>query len=143
MALFLPDVNILVHALRADSDDHEPCRDWLVRLAETGGELGLCELVEVALLRIPTLPRLNLVPMPEVLGYWKDDLWGYEGTCRLTAGARHAGILSGFIHDLKLTGNDVNDAWLAALAIEHRAILVSTDSGFSRFHGLAWMNPLG
>ena len=42
---------------------------------------------------------------------------------------------------LLLSGNDLNDAWLAALALEHGAILVSTDEGFARFPGLAWQNP--
>jgi predicted nucleic acid-binding protein len=45
------------------------------------------------------------------------------------------------IADLSLSGNDLNDAWLAALALEHGAILVSTDEGFARFPGLAWQNP--
>ena len=42
----------------------------------------------------------------------------------------------------RLCGNDINDAWLAALAIEHRATLVSTDRGFFRFPGLDWLNPM-
>jgi hypothetical protein len=104
--------------------------------------IGLCELVEAALLRIPTLPKLQLVPMTETLGYWKDDLWSYSGTRRLAAGSRHTGIFSDFIIALELRGNDVNDAWLAALAIEHRATLVSTDLGFARFAGLNWFNPM-
>jgi predicted nucleic acid-binding protein len=50
-------------------------------------------------------------------------------------------IFSGFITSLGLCGNDINDVWLAALALEHRATLVSTDQGFSRFPGLSWINP--
>ena len=38
--------------------------------------------------------------------------------------------------------NLVNDAHLAALAIEHGAELNSCDSDFSRFSGLRWINPL-
>lgn len=141
MALYLPDANVLIHALRKDSADHKVCRAWLTDTAAAGDAIGLCELVEAALLRIPTLPRLQLIPMTETLGFWKDDLWTYPGTRRITAGDRHRGIFSGFITDLGLVGNDVNDAWLAALAIESRATLVSTDQGFDRFPGLAWINP--
>jgi hypothetical protein len=43
---------------------------------------------------------------------------------------------------LELRGNDLNDAWLAAVAMEHRATLVSTDQGFSRFPALSWINPM-
>jgi predicted nucleic acid-binding protein len=34
------------------------------------------------------------------------------------------------------------DAWLAALALEKDATLASADTGFSRFDGLRWINPL-
>lgn len=140
--LFLPDANVLIHALRGDSAEHASCRLWLTNTATSGDAIGLCELVEAALLRIPTLPRLQLVPMVETLGFWKDDLWSYPGTRRLTAGPRHPEILSNFITTLGLCGNDINDVWLAALAIEHRATLVSTDQGFARFPGLSWINPM-
>jgi hypothetical protein len=36
----------------------------------------------------------------------------------------------------------VPDAHLAALAIEHGAVLCSTDNDFARFPGLHWRNPL-
>lgn len=142
MALLLPDANVLIHALRKDAAEHEPCRQWLTKTAGRGDAIGLCELVEVALLRIPTLPRLQLVPMDEMLGFWRDDLWSYPGTRRLAAGSGHSALLAGFITGLKLCGNDINDAWLAALAIGHRATLVSTDQRFARFPGLKWLNPL-
>ncbi len=142
MALFLPDANVLINALRQGSTEHAPCRQWLTHAAGLGDAIGLCELVEPALLRIPTLPRLQLVPMAETLGYWKDDLWSYPGTRRLAAGNRHTGILCDLIGSLDLCGNDINDAWLAALAIEHRATLVSIDQRFARFPGLTWINPM-
>ena len=142
MALYLPDANVLIHALRKDSVEHDSCRRWLTSAAAAGDTIGLCELVEAALLRIPTLPKLQLLPMAETLGFWRDDLWSYPGTRRLAAGTRHTRIFSDFITTLRVGGNDVNDAWLAALAIEHRAMLVSTDQGFARFTGLNWLNPM-
>lgn len=141
MALYLPDANVLIHAIRKDSAEHQVCRRWLTSTAASGDAIGLCELVEAALLRIPTLPKLRLVPMVEILEFWRDDLWSYPGTRRLAPGARHARIFSDFITALDLCGNDINDVWLAALAIEHRATLVSTDQGFARFPGLSWINP--
>lgn len=141
MKVFLPDANVLIHGLREISPDHARCRGWLVGAAAAGDGIGLCELVEVALLRIVTLPKLRLVPVTEALGFWKEDLWTYSGTRRLVAGSRHAGIFSVLVADLGLCGNDLNDAWLAALAIEQGATLVSTDLGFGRFPGLDWLNP--
>lgn len=42
-----------------------------------------------------------------------------------------------------LTGNDVPDAYLAALAIEHGATWVTSDRGFERFPSLAVEDPAG
>ena len=41
-----------------------------------------------------------------------------------------------------LKGNDVTDAYLAALAIEHGCEFVTVDKGFKRFPGLRWRHPL-
>jgi len=53
-----------------------------------------------------------------------------------------------FQQPLSLKGAfDIATHWLAlpslaALAIEHGALLASTDRDFSRFPGLEWLNPL-
>ena len=141
MALFLPDANVLIYALRKGAPAHLACRQWLLDVAARGDEIGLCELVEAALLRIPTLGALQLVPMHDVLCFWEDDLWQYSRTRRLSAPSSHNKRFARLITTLNLSGNDVNDAWLAALAMEHMATLVSTDKGFSRFPGLKWLDP--
>jgi predicted nucleic acid-binding protein len=43
---------------------------------------------------------------------------------------------------LRLRGNDLNDAWLAALAFEHNVTLVTADQDFGRFPGLSLTDPL-
>jgi toxin-antitoxin system PIN domain toxin len=141
MALYLPDANVLIHALRKASNEHVACRRWLIDTTKAGDEIGLCELVEAALLRIPTLPKLQLLPMPEVLGFWKDDLWSYPQTRRMASGSRHMQLFADLVTGLGLCGNDINDAWIAALALEQQATVVSTDDGFGRFPGLSWINP--
>lgn len=57
-------------------------------------------------------------------------------------GERHWGILSRLMEDEQCTGLLVTDAALAALAMEHGAVLHSTDRDFSRFSGLDWVNPI-
>ena len=141
MALFLPDANVLIHALRKGTTAHPACHQWLFETAARGDEIGLCELVEAALLRVPTLGKLQLIPMPEVIGFWSEDLWQHSRTRRLAATPSHNKLFARLLTDLDLRGNDVNDAWLAALAIDHLATLVSTDNGFSRFPGLKWLDP--
>lgn len=53
----------------------------------------------------------------------------------------HTEILFSLIEKVGVAGDLTSDAHLAALAIEHRAVLVSADSDFARFAGLRWMNP--
>jgi predicted nucleic acid-binding protein len=66
----------------------------------------------------------------------------HTGVRILAPGEHHADILFGFLTRLGTAGNLTTDAHLAALAIEYRAELVSTDTDFARFPGLRWFNPL-
>ncbi len=143
MGLVLPDANVLINAFLKGAPQHSLCARWLLETGERGSQLGLCDLVEVALLRIPTLPRLRAAPMAEVLRFWGEDLWNHPRVVRLQPSAAHNGILTRLVTDLDLSGNDLNDAWLAALAIEHDAMLVSLDQGFGRFPNLRWCEPGG
>jgi hypothetical protein len=47
------------------------------------------------------------------------------------------------LRQTQCTGNLIQDAHLAALAIERGATLCSTDADFPRFPALNWINPLG
>lgn len=140
MALYIPDANILINSLRNDASSHHACRSWLLERAAKGDRIGMTEIVEIALLRICTHPKLALTSLENALSYWKDDLWSYKGVSRISAGKNHAIIFSELVTSLNLIGNDINDAWLAALAIENQATLVSLDKGFSKFGNLNWLN---
>jgi len=60
----------------------------------------------------------------------------------LQPGERHWEILSGLLEPAQARGPLVMDAHLAALAIEHGAVLASNDRDFARFDGLRTSNPL-
>jgi predicted nucleic acid-binding protein len=51
-------------------------------------------------------------------------------------------VVRELLKPLGTAANLVNDAHLAALAIEHNAELNSCDGDFARFAGLRWSNPL-
>lgn len=138
---YLPDANIFLHTLNLRSAQHEVCRRWLDNATAANLILLINDLTECAFLRISTLPRLGFSDVPTTLKFWH-RLLEYKHTERINPRDDHSSILSGLIVGLNLCGNDVNDAWLAALAMEHGAILVSTDEGFARFPKLNWANPL-
>ncbi|BCO38275.1 ribonuclease VapC37 [Mycobacterium heckeshornense] len=50
-------------------------------------------------------------------------------------------VLAGLLSQVGAGANLVNDAHLAALAVEHRARTVSYDSDFGRFDGVRWETP--
>jgi toxin-antitoxin system PIN domain toxin len=56
--------------------------------------------------------------------------------------SRHPTILRELLKDLGTAGTLTTDAHLAALAIEHGAVLCSHDGDFARFPGLQWEDPL-
>lgn len=141
MALFLPDANILINALHSESVHHQHCRTWITDAVNNGDTIALCELVEAALLRICTNPKTRIVPVMTTLQFWQHDLWNYSQTIRISASQFHTNVFLNYLINLNLIGNDVNDAWLAALAVEHDATLVSLDQGFARFADLRWLNP--
>lgn len=60
----------------------------------------------------------------------------------LNPGPRHAELVFGLLRAEGKGGNLTTDAHLAALAIEAKGRLPTTDSDFLRFSGLRWVNPL-
>ena len=56
-------------------------------------------------------------------------------------GPRHWSIFLELCRNAKAMGNLVQDAWLAALAIEFGCELITTDRDFARFEGLRWRAP--
>lgn len=59
----------------------------------------------------------------------------------VSPGRHHGGIFRDLCVAADVRGNLVPDAWLAALAIEHRATVATFDRDFARFKGLRWFIP--
>ncbi len=55
----------------------------------------------------------------------------------------HWETLRQLLADTGTAGNLTTDAHLAALAVSHDAVLVSSDRDFARFRGVRLENPLG
>jgi predicted nucleic acid-binding protein len=54
----------------------------------------------------------------------------------------HVEIFTDLLRRHRVTGPLVTDAALAALAIEHGLVVVSTDADFARFTEIRWEDPL-
>ena len=124
------DANLLLYAYNADAPQQKASAQWLQEL--------------LAFIRISTNSRIWANPRSAkeafaIVGEWLRQ----PGVVPLHPGPLHAEILEKLVSDHGATGPLVTGAVLAALAMEHGALLASTDQEFRRFPDLRWLNPLG
>lgn len=141
--MMLPDVNVLLHAHRADADEHRAYRGWLEELVNAPHPFGLADAVLSGFLRVATHPAVfkPATPVADAIAF-VDALRGADNAVMVAPGTRHWAIFRDLCLRARARGNDVPDAFLAALAIEHRCEWVTADRGFARFPGLRWRHPL-
>jgi len=139
----LVDTNLLIYAFRPESPEHPVARDWLTRILIQGGRLLLTSAALVSFARLATSSRIVRRPVgvDEVLAFI-DSLRSGPGTERAEPGPGYAEIFARICSEGELRGNDIPDAHLAALAIEHGVELATHDRGFDRFPGLRVVDPL-
>ena len=141
--MIIPDVNILVHAYNLEAREHKQARAWWENALGLVEPIGLPWASILGFIRVTTLPRLTKHPLypREVTGHVKEWL-AAPNVSIVTPGETHAQLVFDLLDELGTAGNLTTDAHLAALAIEYRAELASTDTDFARFRGLRWFNPL-
>ena len=140
--MLLPDLNVLIGAHRTDSPAHPACRDWL-RSAYAGDEaFGLCAPVLIGLVRVLTHPRVFRPPDTlEQAFTFVESLVGHPNAVILNPGRDHLRLFAQACRAADAHGDLVADAYLAALATETGAVLVSGDRDFDRFPGLRRRRP--
>jgi toxin-antitoxin system PIN domain toxin len=140
--VFLPDVNVLVYAHRADAPHHATCNAWLEAVINDQASFGVSELVLSGFIRVVTHPKVFIKPsaLSEALTF-AEQFRGRPNSVTVSPGERHWEIFRSLCDDARVKGNLVQDAYLAALAIESGCEWVTTDRDFSRFKGLRWRQP--
>jgi toxin-antitoxin system PIN domain toxin len=140
--MILPDVNILVHAFRADTAEHHLCRTWLEGVVNGEARFGMSTQVLSGLIRVATHPKVFTQPssLDEVLHFCRVVL--NQPLCVvIVPGARHWEIFTRLCTAADARGNLVPDAWLAAIAIEWGCEWITLDRDYARFPGLRWRLP--
>jgi toxin-antitoxin system PIN domain toxin len=138
----LVDANVLIYAVNEASTHHEASRDWLDRALSGDDTVGFGWSVLLAFLRLSTHPAVFPRPLDQSRALEIVRTWISQPTARLVdPSGRHLDILSALLDESGTAANLVNDAHLAALAIEHDATLVTFDADFSRFAGLRTERP--
>ena len=140
--MILPDINLLVYAYNEDAPFHHAAKAWWERCLSDTKPVGLAWVVALGFVRIMSNRRVLARPMPaaDAVGHCRS--WLLEPNTRIVLpGPTHLDVLTDLVAG-PIGPNLITDAHLAALAIEHQAELLSNDSDFGRFPGLAWRDPL-
>jgi toxin-antitoxin system PIN domain toxin len=140
--LILPDVNVLIYAFRVDSKDHARYKAWLEDIINGPSAYGMSPQVLVSVVRVCSHPRIFAQPseVEELFEYCR-FLISQPNATPVVPGGRHWAIFEKLCLGAKATGNLVQDAWNAALAIETGCEWITTDRDYARFNGLNWRSP--
>ncbi len=136
------DANVLLYAVNEDSPKHEESREWLDAALSGGATVGFSWIVLLAFIRLST--KAGIFPRPltltEALGVVEAWL-AQPAAVVVEPTVRHASVLADLLQAVGVGGNLVNDAHLAALAVEHHGQVVTFDLDFDRFTCVKWENP--
>lgn len=136
------DVNLLLQATDPDAVAHEASRQWFEDQMNSYQQIALPSFTLVSFVRLSSQKRVRRNPLRvaqamEFVEGWLEweTVWIPQPT------EKHFSLMSELLKAAP-HGPMVNDAHLAALAIEHGLTLCSSDNGFRMFPGLRFYNPL-
>ena len=140
--MILLDANLLVYANDADSPHHSEARSWFEDTINAPARVGLPWPTLLAFVRLLGNPRITRRPIPLEQTWSRVRQWLLRPNVWVPGATdRHESVMSGLL-DGESRADLVNDAHLAALAIEHGLTVCSADRDFARFPGVRWENPL-
>lgn len=141
--MIIPDINLLVYAHNDAAPQHAAARTWWESCLNGSVPVGLSWVAMAGFLRLMTHPRVLDRPMAVATAVAQVRAWLDQAPARIIhPGKKFEEIFFGYLEKLGTAANLTTDAQLAALAVEHQAVLYSNDLDFSRFPGLRWTNPL-
>lgn len=140
--MILVDANVLLYAYEPRSEHHQKCRNWVEKAFAGEEPVCLAWVTILAFIRIITNPLVFESPLTaaeatDVVASWL----ARPAVFILEAGERRWELLRALLTDSQISGAHVMHAFLAALALENGATLVSTDREFSHFPTLQWSDP--
>ena len=138
------DTNILVYAHREDSPFHEAAFQRVAELAEGPATWAIPWACVHEFLAIVTHPRIYVPPTPLSHALDQVDAWLESPMLTLLAeSGAHWPTLRALLATGRIAGPLVHDGRIAALCQQHGVReLWSADRDFTRFAGLAVVNPL-
>ncbi len=141
--MILVDANLLIYAYHPRAEQHVKARSWLEEILSGNEMVRFAWLTLWAFIRITTNPRAFERPLTGIEAENAVASWlGQPIAGIVEPGDRHFDILRVLMKEGQVTGPLLMDAALAAIALEHGAVLHTTDRDFARFPGLKLSNPI-
>ncbi|HYU58923.1 MAG TPA: type II toxin-antitoxin system VapC family toxin [Actinomycetota bacterium] len=136
------DANVLLYSVNEDSPLHERARSWLDSALGGSEAVGFSWVALLAFIRLSTRADIFLSPLTPAEAMSVVESWlAAPAAVVLHPTPRHLSVLAGLLAPFGTAANLVNDAHLAALAVEHNADVMSFDRDFGRFPGVRWQEP--
>lgn len=140
--MILVDANVLLYAVNEQSEHHDRSVAWLDASLSGKETVGFAWIALLAFIRLATKPGLFPHPLDMSQALQVVDDWlSCPAAVVLSPGSGHLATLRQLLPDGRTAGNIVNDAHLAALAIEHGCDVVTFDRDFDRFPGVRARKP--
>ena len=141
--MIIPDITLLAAAYDATASKHDVARRWWEEVLSSAEPVGIPSRVALGFVQVVTNPRVFDVPMSaaEASGHVRAWLGQPNVSLLDTDGALLERTLA-LLEQAGVAGPLTVCAQLAALALEHDAVLCTTDPEFLRFPGLRWRNPI-
>jgi len=136
------DANVLLYAINTASPQHRAAKAWLDDALSGEARIGLPWLSLLVFIRIATHPSVFPTPLTTeqalaVVGAW----CGRANVVHPEPSRTFSSTFAQTLTTAGALGNLVNDAYLAALAIEHGATVATFDRDFARFSGVTALVP--
>ena len=133
--MILLDANVLLYAYIEELPQHEQTSRWLEHLLEHQAEtVAVAWAGASAFLRVATNKRI--FKQPWSIGEVAERLDGlllHPMIQIIGPTERHWAIFRKILTEMKISGDVVMDAHIAALAVEHNASVATADKDFRRF----------
>lgn len=133
----LLDLNVLINAMRSGAPGYRVARKAIGECATGTEAMGVLDETLTARVRITTHPawRADRLSASHALAFC-DAIRRAPSYVHALSGGDVWSRFAGLVTDHGLNGNDIPDAWLAAVALSLDATLDTCDRGFERFPGL-------
>ena len=141
--MIIPDINLIVYAHNEESPFHLRAKSWWEPLVNGEETVAVPWMVAIGFLRLMTNPRVSDHPLEVNRAVGIVRRWfAYPAVQPIEPGPQHLRHLSDLLTQVNVGAKLVDDAHLAAITIEHRAVLHTHDQDFERFSGLRLHDPL-